>query len=169
MINFILKKVDKLIKIHKTRNPFEIAESMNITVKYDDLGSLKGFYFYQSRFRYIVINENIDDRLKPIICAHELGHDRLHQSFAKSGAIKEFSFFDMSAKPEREANLFMAELLVTDDDILNLTKLGYNHDFIARELGVPIEVVDFKGQILRKKGFKIKDFGVAEGDFLKGY
>lgn len=63
---------------YKTRNPFEIDDDLNVTVKYDDLGTLKVFYFYQSKFRYIVINENIENRLKPIICAHEFGHDRLH-------------------------------------------------------------------------------------------
>ncbi|GKX31346.1 hypothetical protein SH1V18_38260 [Vallitalea longa] len=95
MTNYIVRDVNKLIMKYKTRNPFEIADDSNITVKYNDLGTLKGFYFYQSRFRYIVINENIKNRLKPIICAHELGHERFHQNFAKSKALQEFSFFDM--------------------------------------------------------------------------
>jgi len=156
MTGFIFKEVDRLIRKYKTRNPFEIANSLNITIRYDDLGTLKGFYFYQSRFRYIVINENIDDRLKPVICAHELGHDRLHQHFARNSAIKEFSLFDMTSKPEREANLFMAELLVSDDSIIELMKLGYTYDFIAGELGVPAEVVDFKSQIIKEKHKKLK-------------
>lgn len=159
MTDFIIKDVNKLVVKYKTRDPFEIADDLNINVKYDDLGSLKGFYFYQSRFRYIVINEDIDDRLKPIICAHELAHDRLHQNFAKSAAIKEFSFFDMSSKPEREANLFMAELLITDDSMMELIEMGYCYDFIASEFGVPMQVIDFKSQMMKEKGFDIKPFG----------
>ncbi|WP_244971234.1 ImmA/IrrE family metallo-endopeptidase [Vallitalea guaymasensis] len=137
MTNYIVRDVNKLIMKYKTRDPFEIADDLNITVEYHDLGNLKWFYFYQSRFRYIVINENIEDRLKPIICAHELGHNRLHQNFAKSKALQEFSFFDMSSKPEKEANLFMAELLVTDDSMMELIKLGYCYEFIANKIGVP--------------------------------
>lgn len=42
MVNGILKEVDKLIKKYKTRNPFEIANALNIEVVYHDLGNLKG-------------------------------------------------------------------------------------------------------------------------------
>jgi len=140
---------------------------LNITIRYDDLGTRKGFYFYQSRFKYIIINENIDERLKPVIYAHELGHDRLHQSFAKSGAIKELSFFDMSFKPEREANLFMAELIVTDDLMMELIEIGYDYNFIARKLSVPVEVLDFKSQILKYRGYEISPLYLTQEDFLK--
>jgi Zn-dependent peptidase ImmA (M78 family) len=167
MINVILKEVDKLVRKYRTRDPFEIADSMIITIRYDDLGALKGFYFYQYRFRYIVINENIDDILKTVICAHELGHDRLHQPFAKNGTINEFSLFDMSSKPEREANLFATELLISDCDMIDFVNYRYTYDFIARELGIPIEIIDFKSQILKNKGYRIEPLGLAKGDFLK--
>lgn len=65
--------------------------------------------------KYIVINKNITDELKHIICVHGLGHDKLHLDFAKNAAIKELSLFDMTSKPGREANLFAAELLIDDD------------------------------------------------------
>lgn len=37
--------------------------------------------------------------------------------------------------------------------------MGYCYEFIASEIGVPVQVVDFKGQMMRKKGFDIKPFG----------
>lgn len=50
----------------------------------------------------------------------------------------------------------MAELLISDDNIMELMKLGYTYNYIASELGVPVEVVDFKGQIMNYKSFEIK-------------
>lgn len=50
MVNFILKEVDRLIRKYQTRNPFEIADNLNITVRYDDLEALKGFYFYSTYY-----------------------------------------------------------------------------------------------------------------------
>ena len=74
MLDRILYEVKELKTRYKSNAPFEIAKNMNINVTYDNLGALKGYYFYQSRFRYIVINQNIDDKSKNIICAHELGY-----------------------------------------------------------------------------------------------
>lgn len=70
MRKIIINEVGRLIKTYQTRNPFEIV--------YHDLGNLKGYYFYQSRFRFIVINENISKVMKAVICTHELAHDRIH-------------------------------------------------------------------------------------------
>ena len=148
MISRILEEVDKLTKKYKTRDPFEIAKGLNIDIIYHDLGNLKGYYYYQSRMKYIVINKNISEDLKPVICAHELGHDRLHLHFAKNFAIREFGLFDMSSKPEREANLFAAELLINDDKFLNLALLGYSYESIASELNIPTNFVKFKVEIL---------------------
>lgn len=167
MTKFILKEVNRLVKKYKTRDPFEIAEMMKINVCYHELGNLKGYYFYQSKFRYIVINKNIKEELFPIICAHELGHDRFHQSFATNDPIREFSLFDMKSKPEREANIFAAELLIPDKTIMALFKEDCTYANVAAELKMPIELVDFKGQILKSQGFDIGQFCISGGDFLK--
>ncbi|GKX31347.1 hypothetical protein SH1V18_38270 [Vallitalea longa] len=63
----------------------------------------------------------------------------------------------------------MAELLVTDDNMMELMKMGYCYEFIAREIGVPVQVVDFKGQMMRKKCFDIKPFVETSADFLRYY
>ncbi|WP_352406424.1 ImmA/IrrE family metallo-endopeptidase [Acetoanaerobium noterae] len=144
MISRILEEVDKLTKKYKTRDPFEIAKGLNIDIIYHDLGNLKGYYYYQSRMKYIVINNNISEDLKPMICAHELGHDRLHLHFAKNFAIREFGLFDMSSKPEREANLFAAELLVDETRFLELVLAGHTYSDISSELSIPIEIINLK-------------------------
>lgn len=167
MINIISTDVERLIKKYRTRNPFEIASGMNINIVFENLGNLKGYYFYQSRFRYIVINQKINDKFKSIICAHELGHDRLHQHFARNNAIREFSLFDMSSKPEREANLFATELLIPDNTIMDFVKQEYTYEFIAAKLDIPVELVDFKSQILKNKGYDINPIQIANSEFLR--
>lgn len=167
MRKVIINEVNRLIKTYHTRNPFEIAEMMNIEIVYHDLGNLKGYYFYQSKFRYIVINENISEEMQTVICAHELGHDRFHQHLAKNDPIKEFTLFDITSKPEREANLFTAELLIPDESIMCLVHGDCTYNYIAAQLNIPIEIVDFKSQLLKNKGYRIDPLSVAKGDFLK--
>ena len=121
MTKFILKEVNRLVKKYKTRDPFEIAEMMKINVCYHELGTLKGYYFYQSKFRYIVINKNIKEELFPIICAHELGHDRFHQSFAKNDPIREFSLFQTCICQKIFLKLFLKSL-----NLLSETELLYH-------------------------------------------
>ncbi len=75
MVNKIHEEVAKLVRKYNTRNPLEIAESMGITLLFRDLNNLKGFYTISKRTRYIVINENLDEYMQKVICAHELGHD----------------------------------------------------------------------------------------------
>ena len=149
MISRILEEVDKLTKKYKTRDPFEIAKGLNIDIIYHDLGNLKGYYYYQSRMKYIVINKNISENLKPVICAHELGHDRLHLNFAKNFAIREFGLFDMSSKPEREANLFAAELLVDETRFLELILEGNTYSDISSIMNMPVKIIKLN-QILKK-------------------
>jgi hypothetical protein len=48
MVN-INKQADALVPYSKTRNPFEIANHLKITVKYGDFTQLKGFYNYAYR------------------------------------------------------------------------------------------------------------------------
>ena len=90
-----------------------------------------------------------------MICAHELGHDRLHLHFAKNFAIREFGLFDMSSKPEREANIFAAELLIDETRFLQLVLAGHTYSYIASELCTPIHLVKNKMDILKIKNNRI--------------
>ena len=158
MISRILEEVDKLTKKYKTRDPFEIAKGLNIDIIYHDLGNLKGYYYYQSRMKYIVINKNISEDLKPVICAHELAHDRLHLNFAKNFAIREFGLFDMSSKPEREANLFAAELLIDETKFLELALDEYSYMYLSNKLNIPLELIKCKLEILKIKKSLFREY-----------
>lgn len=106
--------IRKLIRRHKTNDPFKLAEALNINVWYRDLGEgTRGFYMKKLRRRYIVIHESLDDAWQRIVCAHELAHDRLHPGLSRFW-LDEQSFFN-AGKFERQANRFAIHLLTFGD------------------------------------------------------
>ena len=126
-----LSKVgSRLVKRCGTRDPFSIARQLGIEVLFcEDFGPLKGMYRVIKRSRFIFINENLSGRMQRIVCAHELGHDQLHRNLAKGSAIQEFMLYDMTTKPEYEANIVAAEILLDTDEILEyIYDYGYTYD-----------------------------------------
>lgn len=168
-IDFIHKKVDILTRKFKTRDPFEICKSMDIHIHYTDLGNaLKAYYFYQSRIKNIVINSRSGIIVRRILCAHELGHAVLHGKLAAMRGFHELELFDNLVPTEYEANLFAAELIISDDEILELMNDKDKSFFnIAKELYVPAELLDFKFRILKYKGLRIETPHIAQSNFLK--
>lgn len=148
----IIKVADALVRRYKTRNPFKIAFHLNITVKHASFSQLKGFYNYSYRNRFIVINSRLNEIEQAITCSHELGHDRLHRKQAKLGLMKDYYIYNMTDLYEREANLFAAQLLISDWDFLHYASMNYTHAQIAAELNVHEELALIKGTILNKQG-----------------
>ena len=116
-IDYIAELVESLTEKYQTRDPFKICEAMDIKIKFKNLGTLKAYYFYQSRIRNIVINSRVSNIVQKILAAHELGHDRLHQRIAMLKGFQEFELFDKATPTEYEANIFAAELLIGDKEL----------------------------------------------------
>lgn len=72
-----------------------------------------------------------------------------------------------SASPtEHEANLFAAELLLDDEEVLE--ELKYLSFFqVAKYLEVPAALLDYKLLSMRAKGFKIRTMDYRNSQFLK--
>ena len=143
---------------------------LNANVKYKNLGSqLKAFFFYQSRIKTVVLNSETDEIIHPILCAHELGHAILHSDILMSmRSFNEFELFDSSNTTEYEANIFAAELLIPDEDLLELlNSTEYSFFQIASLLRVPVELLDFKFRVMKHKGYKISSPVGALSGFLK--
>lgn len=154
-MDHIIKQADALVRRYKTRNPFELADQLKITLKYGDFAQLKGFYNYTFRNRFIVINSRLDEIEQTITCSHELGHDRLHRKQARLGLMKDYHIFNVTDLYEREANLFAAQLLIPDGDFLDCASMKYTHAQIAAELNVHEELAVIKGTILNKQGYSL--------------
>jgi len=168
-MEYISRLVHDLTKKHDTRCPYKLCAALGIKIRYKDLGTdVKAYYYYQSRIRNIVLNNKISEIVQRILVAHELGHDRLHQDIAMLKGFQEIELFDRALPTEYEANLFAAELLIDDDELLDLLN-DENISFfgVAGELYVPADLLDFKFRVLKHKGYRINAPYIANSNFLK--
>ena len=145
--------VKKLIKRYKTNNPYKLCEQIGIEVVHADIGSLKGMYTCIKRNRFIVINENLDDNIKKIVCAHELAHDQLHRGISSSSWMKDYDLTIVNSKYEYEANMFAAELLVQEDELIALIKESKTLNEISKILYIDPNLISMKVKRLVDKGY----------------
>ena len=169
-IEYICSCAAQLRKKFGTSSPEALCHETDVTVLREPMGSdstsCKGFFLYQSRRKIIVINSDLEETVSTFILAHELGHSVLHTETAKMRAFHDFFPYDDSSRYEYEANLFAAELLLTDEDVLSA--LGEDDFFTsAKKLRVPPELLDFKLRILNCKGYDLKSPISANSLFLK--
>lgn len=169
--DYIISETDRLIKKYGTRDPYRICGASGIRIRFMDLRrKIRGYYFYQSRIETIVIDEDLPELFRRILVAHELGHAILHRKAAmlKGFAEPEFPLaYDKNDICERDANLFAAELLLDDEEVVSCLQ---EHTFFetASELNVPAALLDYKFYIMQKKGYSLSDMALARPDFLKG-
>ncbi len=161
----IIELAEALKNEYEGRDIFDTAENSGAVVWFRELGSLKGFYVCENGRRYIIINSSLSKLLRRTVCAHELGHDTLHRELS-AGGLRESSLFLSSNKTEREANLFAAEMLLTDEETLSVLEYSQNVDDAAYELGVLPEILSFKLELLNHKGYSF-NIQQASSDFLK--
>ena len=167
----ICKAANKITETYGKRDPFRLCGEMDIILLFQALGaeenSVKGFYFESHRIRTITINSDLPEELQRIIAAHELGHAVLHRS-EKVHSFNELWLFDEAGDMEREANLFAAELLIDDEELLDILREGSTFFEAAAVLNVPMELLEFKLRIMRDKGYEIREAPIrAESRFLK--
>ena len=115
----------QIISKYMTRDPFEIAESMGILVKEADIGRQQGFFRYIDDVPCIFISSRLNVFQRLIVCAHELGHFFLHSEIAKEKVLREFGMFNMKDLVENEANVFAAELLIDENELIEHLEDGY--------------------------------------------
>lgn len=125
----------KIAEKHATTNPFEIARRKNIIVLFEDLGNTLGFYNTYKRFKFIHINNQIDEITQRFVCAHELGHAVLHPK-ANTPFLRNQTFFSVD-RLEIEANTFAVELLLTDEMVSAYEDTRLSIQEVAEIHGVP--------------------------------
>ncbi|MRN57021.1 ImmA/IrrE family metallo-endopeptidase [Paenibacillus monticola] len=127
--------INNLLKKYKTNCPFELSRALGIHIRFMNLGAVtKGLYYRKLRRRFIVIHNELPLEWQRFVCAHELGHDRLHKGINRF-FLEESSYFS-PGKLERQANLFALKLLSANslpdqDESLNSYYL---------RIGIPPEV-----------------------------
>ena len=128
------------IKLYNTRDPFKLADYLNIEVQEGNLGDLSGCYMYLKKHRCIFLNHNLDYAESKMVMAHELGHAIMHTRtnccFMASKTLL------LTSKVEIQANKFAAELLISDECIRD--NAGYTINQLSRLSGVHEELVKLK-------------------------
>jgi len=129
-------RVKNLIKKHKTNCPFQLADRLNINIWFLDLGdSCRGYYLRTLRRRYIAINSSLSHDWQRFVCAHELGHDRLHSGMMGYYFIEQHTLFN-PGKFERQANTFATKLILGRE----LPYEDESHENYCLRNGVPLEM-----------------------------
>ena len=156
-ISEIILTADNLANKYGTRNPYDLADALDIEIMPRQFASQLGAYTKILNNRFIFIKDDLDEFIERIVLYHELGHDQLHQSqLGRNGAFREFHLFNVSKdRMEYEANVFAAQLSIDDDEILELGKEGYDNQQIAAILNTDTNLVGYKTEILSYKGIQL--------------
>ncbi len=165
MYGDIFKFVEKQKKRFRTNDPFRIAEALGITVAYKEFDELKGMYFVNERCPYIYLNEDLDEQMERVVLFHEIGHHFLHRHLA-SVSFQEFGLYDMTSKPEMEANIFAANMMISDNDVIECLEWGYTSSQAASSLSVPHDMFLIKLKDMNDRGYDFHLDYIPRADFL---
>lgn len=132
----------RLVKRHRTNNPFIIAMNKGIIVHQTALLEVLGYHKTYKRQSVICLEESLDDHEKRFVCAHELGHAVLHPK-VNTPFLRRSTLFSID-KIEREANQFAIELLVPDEDVYATSDRCATVHETAVLYGVPTELMHLK-------------------------
>lgn len=166
----ICEAVEAIQKKYRESDPFRLCSAMGIKLIFQSLGNdpdaIKGFFLESKRIRTITVNSDLPSVIQKIIVAHELGHAVMHR---KKGvcAFHDMGLFDESSVTEKEANLFAAEYLLNDEEVLDTLNRDTTFFTAAAKLYVPIELLDFKFRVMKWKGYKLIEPPIsARSNFL---
>ena len=133
------------IRKFDTRNPFELADHLNVEVQTGPLGSRAGCYMFLKNHKCIFLNEDLEEHERTLVMAHELAHSIMHRKencyFIRNKTLM------LTSKIEIEANTFAAELLIPDNLITD--NPGMNKSQIARLAGYDKKIMEFKKTIMQ--------------------
>lgn len=168
--SYIVDAVRKVLKVDGARDPFQVCHMLDIKLVPMSFGteptSIKGFFLEHRRVRTILYNTDLPTMIQRIIIAHELGHAVLHRN--SSHNFTDIGLYDESSICEKEANMFAAEFLLDDDEVINVLNNDCTFFAAAAMLMVPVELLDFKFRMMKKKGYHVTVSPIiAKNNFLR--
>ena len=167
-LNNIRSLAESLARKYDTRDPVKLAGMLGIHIYYlDDLRELLGMYTIINRRRCILINSRLSSRLISLVLAHEIGHDRLHQKLCSESSFREFQVLDVTSRPEYEANVFAAHLLIDECELESMLREGLDVLQISCAMDINMNLLLIKLNEMRRCGADYDMSFVPPGDFLK--
>ena len=149
----IFDTVRELVQNYCTNDPFELCECLGVKVKVTSIGQSKGLYTYVADVPVIIISDKLRRSERIIVCSHELGHHVLHAEVAANDALRGFSFYNMRDKTEYEANIFMADLLIDNEELDGLFIGGSTIEEASAMLRLPSDIVRLKMEDMNRRGW----------------
>ena len=172
MTDYVYNEVERIIDKYGTRDPFELLDAIGATTKisykYPSDG-LKGYCTILNRTQYVVINGNLDEFDRKVAAGHEAAHLIIHREQIMSSPVRtmrDFNLFDNSGRIEREANFFLADFIISDDDTLDAVKTGCDYFSAARSLYIPAPLLAFKLYSMMRRGYDVHSPVDPDSKFL---
>lgn len=167
----IAERVRQLIRRFDETDPERLCRAMNVLLCRQSMGraenACKGFFLCKCRVRLIMLNADLPASIQRVVLAHELGHAALHDHLTGTTSFQDFALFDEAAVCEYEANLFAAELLLPDEQVLERLCEDPSFFHAARALRVPPEMLDFKLRLMNRRGYCLPIPMNAQSNFLR--
>lgn len=161
---YIYEEAEALKLEHGTNDPFSIIADKGIILKQCyNFNQTKGYYYVWEGYRYIGINGNLDDTMKRVVAAHELGHDILHRGYAANFAMNDITLYGSSIQIERQANDFAANLLLSDKTVWDEYTNGELETEFSSVTVLPKPILYYKFADMKRRGFDFPD------SFIEGF
>lgn len=127
-----------VIEVYETRDPFVLANKIDLNILYHDLPASIDAYRLKD---LLVLNKNLDHENKKWILAHEIGHYFLHgpdetlANYLKNPLL-------IKSKIEKEADIFASEFLLADLENYVIESLSSSQ--LAALFSVPEKYIIYK-------------------------
>ncbi|MBR3347295.1 MAG: ImmA/IrrE family metallo-endopeptidase [Solobacterium sp.] len=158
---------NELIAEYSTRDPFQIAFLMDVTVKFINTKRQKGLCAIFDGYSFIFINQNLSEQMQRMTCAHELGHVLLHKDILTGNVpLLEYELFDIRNSTEYEANVFAANLLIDETELNEQIAEGGDVVSIASALDINVNLLLIKLIEMRRSGKELNVPFTPERGFL---
>lgn len=155
---YIYDEAESVKNRHGTNDPFSIINGEGIILKHCyNFSETKGYYYVCGAFRYIGINGNLDDTLKRVVAAHELGHDMLHRGYAANFAMNDITLYGSNIQIERQANDFAANLLLSDKTVWNEYSAGELGTEFSAVTVYPKPLLYYKFADMKRRGYNLPE------------
>ncbi len=164
---YIYKFVKACEAVYGTRDPEKILKERKAVIKKGAPEGLRGMICALKGQVYVALDPALTESSRRQTASHLLGHAVLHRKRILSGKIYEEPSSDVrEGVTEREADIFAAELLITDEEVVAMRDEGMTEGQIAASFGTMRDLAVCKLFSMRSRGIPIGD-EICRADFMK--
>lgn len=155
--DFIRREALRCRKRCGSGDPYELLDALGVELRESEAygpHGLKGYCFFSKRTIFVVLNALLPEAERRIVAAHEAAHVVLHRELIEVAPMRDMTIYDMTSKTEYQANLFAAELLISDGEVEALTaEADMDYFRMCAELSVSPDLMSFKLYSMISRGY----------------